>query len=134
MGGEADPLYGYLSSQILEQLDPEDRDFLVASSLLDEVSAPRAAALGQRHAGERLVALRAAHLPVSWEPGGRAMRCHSRFREYLLERLERRGEDEVRALRLAHGRLLARNGITRRRPRSFSARTRSRRRSPAPST
>ncbi len=40
LGGEADPLYGYLSSQILELLDDEDREFLVATSLLDEVSPP----------------------------------------------------------------------------------------------
>ena len=31
-GGESDPLYGYLSSsQILEQLPPEEREFLVAT-------------------------------------------------------------------------------------------------------
>ena len=43
-GGEADPLYGYLSSQILATLDPQDCDFLVRTSLLDEVNAPRAEA------------------------------------------------------------------------------------------
>ena len=109
-GGEADPLHGYLSSHIVDQLDREDRDFLVATSLLNEVSAQRAAALGLRDAGERLVALRTARLPVTWGSGGHAMRCHSRFREYLLERLERRDRDEVNALRLAHGRLLAQEG------------------------
>jgi DNA-binding SARP family transcriptional activator len=106
-GGEADPLYGYLSSHILGQLDPVDSEFLVATSVLDEVSAPRAEALGLRRAGERLIALRAAHLPVSWDAEGRVMRCHSRFREYLLERLERLGDEEVRGLRLAHARQLA---------------------------
>jgi DNA-binding SARP family transcriptional activator/tetratricopeptide (TPR) repeat protein len=110
VGGESDPLHGYLASHILGQLDPADRDFLVATSLLDQVSAARAEALGQTEAAQRLVALRAARLPVAWQPDGRAFRCHSRLREYLLERLERRGADEVRALRLAHGRLLAREG------------------------
>jgi DNA-binding SARP family transcriptional activator len=110
-GGEADPLYGYLSSHILGQLEPADREFLVATSLLDEVTAPRAEALGLRRAGERLVALRAAHLPVSWDSEGRVMRCHSRFREYLQERFERLGEDEVSELRLAHGRQLAAGGL-----------------------
>jgi DNA-binding SARP family transcriptional activator len=110
-GGEADPLNGYLSSHILGQLDPVDSEFLVATSVLDEVSAPRAEGLGLKRAGERLVALRAAHLPVSWDPDGRVMRCHSRFREYLLERLERLGEEEVRALRLAHARQLADEGL-----------------------
>jgi ATP/maltotriose-dependent transcriptional regulator MalT/DNA-binding SARP family transcriptional activator len=106
-GGEADPLYGYLSSQILDELDPADREFLVATALLDEVSAPRAAALGLRRSGERLLALRAAHLPVSWERDGQVMRCHPRFREYLSERLERLDEDELHGLRIAHARQLA---------------------------
>jgi DNA-binding SARP family transcriptional activator len=44
---------------------------------------------------------------VSWSADRRALRCHPRFREYLLDCLERRGEEEVRRLRLAHGRLLA---------------------------
>jgi DNA-binding SARP family transcriptional activator len=109
-GGEADPLNGYLSSHILGELDPEERAFLIATSLLDEVTASRAEALGLRGAGERLAALRVAHLPVSWDADGRVMRCHSRFREYLLERLDRLGEDEVRALRLANARQLAAEG------------------------
>ena len=110
VGGEADPLHGYLAGHVLGQLDPADREFLVATSLLDRVSAARAEALGDGDAAQRMVALRAARLPVAWEPDGRAFRCHPRLREYLLERLERRGADDVRALRLAHGRLLAREG------------------------
>lgn len=110
VGGEADPLHGYLSAHILGELDPEDRDFLVTTSLLDEVSAPRAEALGVAQAAERLAALRAARLPVSWSSDARVLRCHSRFREYLLARLERRGSEPERTLRLAHGRLLAAEG------------------------
>jgi DNA-binding SARP family transcriptional activator len=109
MGGEADPLHGYLSAHIVGQLDPRDREFLVATSLLDEVTVERAEALGQAEAGERLRSLHAARVPVTWEADG-GMRCHSRFREYLLERLQRRGEQELRALRIAHGRLLADEG------------------------
>ena len=110
VGGEADPLHGYLASHILGKLEPADREFLVTTSLLRQVSAVRAEALGQPDAAQRLASLRAARLPVSWEPDGRAFRCHSRLREFLLECLERRGADEVRGLRLAHGRLLAREG------------------------
>lgn len=109
-GGEADPLHGYLSSQILDRLEPAEREFLEATSLLDEVTARRAEALGQRGAGDMLVALRAKHLPVSWVPGGRQMRCHPRFREYLLERLARRGAGEVAALRSAYAKLLEAEG------------------------
>ncbi len=110
-GGEADPLYGYLSSHILAELGPDDRQFLVVTSLLDEVSAPRAEALGLRRAGERLVALRTAHLPVTWDAEGHVMRCHSRFREYLQERFERLGDEEVGAYRLAHARQLVSDGL-----------------------
>ncbi len=110
LGGEADPLYGYLSSQILELLDDDDREFLVATSLLEEVSPAGAEALGQHAAGDRLLALRAAHLPVTWAADGLAMRCHTRFREFLLECLRRRGDEHVRALRGAHGDLLASEG------------------------
>ncbi len=39
------------------------------------------------------------------------MRCHPRFHEYLVARLERRPAEEVRALRLAHGGLLADEGL-----------------------
>src|SRR5512133_2920197 len=95
--GEADPLYGYLSSQILEQLDDDDRAFLVATSLLEEVTPAAAEALGQQAAGDRLLALRAAHLPVTWASDRLAMRCHTRFREFLLEWLRRLGDEHVRA-------------------------------------
>jgi DNA-binding SARP family transcriptional activator len=110
VGGEADPLHGYLASHILGKLDRADRDFLVATSLLRLVNVARAEALGYSDAAQRLASLRAARLPVSWDPDGRALRCHSRLREFLLECLERRGADEMRRLRLAHGRLLAREG------------------------
>jgi DNA-binding SARP family transcriptional activator len=109
-GGEADPLHGYLSSHILSQLDPRDRDFLISTSLLDEVTAERASALGRTDAAKRLKSLRRSRLPVTWWPKGLVMRAHSRFREYLLERLEERGADEQRELRLAYGRLLAAEG------------------------
>jgi ATP/maltotriose-dependent transcriptional regulator MalT len=99
IGGEADPLHGYLAAHIVDHLPPRDREFLVTTSLLDELSAPRAAALGEADA--------AARLPVSWDAGRRTLCCHPRFREYLMDCLERRGEEEVRRLRLAHGRLLA---------------------------
>jgi LuxR family maltose regulon positive regulatory protein len=107
MGGEADPLHGYLATQILSQLEPAERDFLVTTSLLDEVTPRRAEALGLAAAGDRLAALRTKHLPVTWVPSSTHMRSHPRFREYLLERLARRGAGELRALREAYGTLLA---------------------------
>lgn len=105
-GGEADPLHGYLAAHVLDQLTAEDRAFLVRTSLLDEVTAPRAEALGQIEAGSRLLRLRAAHLPATWHPEHLGMRCHLRFREYLMERLEHHGGEEARGIHLAYGRLL----------------------------
>jgi ATP/maltotriose-dependent transcriptional regulator MalT len=109
-GGEADPLHGYLSAHIVRQLSPADRDFLVTTSMLDEVTAARAGALGCPDAAARLASLQTVHLPVSWGDDGRTLRCHPRFREYLLELLDRRGVEEVRTARLSHGRLLAGEG------------------------
>jgi len=109
MGGEADALHGYLSSQILDQLDPAEREFLITTSVLDDVTAERAEALGEERAAELLVALRAKHLPVAWR--GNTMRCHARLREYLLALLERRGPAAVRELREAHARLLEDEGL-----------------------
>jgi DNA-binding SARP family transcriptional activator len=111
MGGEADPLHGYLSEQMLAELSPEDRDFLIETAVLQEVSPGRAAALGRLDAVERLAALRAAHLPVAWTARKLAMRCHPRFHEYLTELFERLPPEKVRALRSAHGRLLADEGL-----------------------
>lgn len=110
VGGEADPLRGYLSAHILERLEPADREFLIQTSLLDVVTAAHADALGLVGAGDRLTSIRAAHLPVSWDSASGAMRCHPRFREYLLDLLARRGPEEVNGLRKAHARVLARLG------------------------
>src|SRR5262249_2316911 len=35
-GGEADALHGYLSSQILDALSPDEREFLITTSVLDD--------------------------------------------------------------------------------------------------
>ena len=126
LGGEADPLYGYLSSQILELLDDDDREFLVATSLLEEVSPAGAEALGQHGAGDACWPCAPRTCPVTWAADGLAMRCHTRFREFLLECLRRRGDEHVRALRAAHGDLLAARAITRSR-RGAPARGRARR-------
>ena len=38
------------------------------------------------------------------------MRCHARVREYLLERLERRGAEDARRVRAMHAELLLAEG------------------------
>jgi DNA-binding SARP family transcriptional activator len=109
-GGEVDPLHGYLAAHIVGQLDRVQREFLETTAVLEEVTARRAEALGVPAAAERLASLRPARLPASWSAGGTAMRCHPRFREYLLAGLERRGDHAMSQLRLALGRLLADEG------------------------
>lgn len=106
IGGEADPLHGYLATQILAQLPRVDREFLISTALLKEVTPAAAEKLGVADAAVRLHGLRARRLPVAWDRGGRAMRCHPRFREYLVELLQRRSDGEVRELHRAYARLL----------------------------
>jgi ATP/maltotriose-dependent transcriptional regulator MalT len=110
IGGEADPLHGYLSAHILGQLDHGDVEFLIRASILDEVTATRAAALGLSSPRARMRTLMAAHLPVSWDSDAQAMRWHPRFREYLVGLLERIDDTELASLRRAHGRLLVAEG------------------------
>lgn len=108
--GDGDPLNGYLSTEIMAQLEEGDRDFLIAVSLLDEVTPERAKKLGLEEAAGRLERLRAHHLPVVFAAEGLAMRCHPRFREYLRGELERRDDSAVPALREAYAELLVGEG------------------------
>lgn len=110
MGGEADPLHGYLSSQILGLLDDAERDFLIVTSVLEQVSAESAAALGLTDTVATLRALRRRHLPATWNTAEQTMRCHPRFREYLLELLERCPMRQVSEVRRRHGAMLVRDG------------------------
>lgn len=106
IGGESDPLHGYLAVHILGQMELEEREFLISTAVLDEVTVPAAEALGLTEAAGRLHTLRGLRLPAGWSAGGRAMRCHPRFREYLLELLGRRGEREIHQLYRRYGDLL----------------------------
>jgi DNA-binding SARP family transcriptional activator len=109
-GGHDDPLYSYLSAHILRDLPSEDREFLLTTSVLGEITAARASALGVGDAKARLASLRGAHIPATWSDAGRALRCHPRFREYLQSELETREAEPLRALHVAHGQLLASEG------------------------
>lgn len=105
-GGEADALSGYLSSEIMLGLDERQQWFLLATSLLLEVTADRAQRLGLTAAREVLAGLRGHRIPVELSADGTRLRCHPRFREYLRRRLDDRDGAEVAALHVAHGRLL----------------------------
>ena len=110
MGGEADPLHGYLASQILSQLDSDERQFLITTSVLDHVTAAGASALGVSDPAGVLDRLRRRHLPANWDAGGEAVRYHPRFREYLLERLSRGDPADVGTVHRRHGALLLAGG------------------------
>jgi DNA-binding SARP family transcriptional activator len=110
LGGESDPLNGYLAAEILGQLAADERDFLIETSLLDEVTVARAEALGTSQASRVFGHLRSVHLPATWSADRNTMRPHPRLRQYLLQCLERRGGEEVRRIRAAHARLLAGEG------------------------
>jgi hypothetical protein len=79
--------------------------------VLQEVGVDSAVALGIDDAAGRLASLQSASIPAQWSRSSLAMRCHSRFREYLRGLLDQRGNTAVRELRAAHGRLLAANGF-----------------------
>jgi DNA-binding SARP family transcriptional activator len=110
LGGEADPLHGYLATEVLGRLDPGSRDFLILTSVLDHVTTELARGLKIADVAATMNSLRRVRLPAVWGLGGTSFRCHPRFREYLLELLERRPDVEVRAVRLAHARHLVRLG------------------------
>ena len=106
LGGEADPLSGYLSSEIMNELSAAERDFLISTSLLAEITAQRAEALGVNDAAERMKSLRERRLPVAYSSDRVTMRCHPRFREYLQAQLHQVNPDRVSALTRAYGELL----------------------------
>ena len=110
-GGGADGLGGYLGAHILDQLGANDREFLISTAVLQEVSVESAVALGIDDAAGRLASLQRAAIPAQWSADPLMLRCHSRFREYLRGLLDHRGQAAVRELRAAHGRQLARRGF-----------------------
>ena len=108
-GGEADPLYGYLTAQILDPLSEPERALLIETSVLPAVTAELAGALGIVNPGAVLAALRRRHLPTVWERGG-VLRCHPRFREYLRAEFQRLDAGRRRRLYQRHGEMLAEAG------------------------
>ena len=94
-GGLIDPLHGYLAHNVLEQLGDDERELLLVTSMLGSVTAERAEALGIAGAEARLASLRERHLPATWLGPPATMRCHPRFREYLLEQFTQTGGPRV---------------------------------------
>lgn len=104
-------LDAFLARQVLDELGAADRAFLIGTSLLDEVTVERAAALGITDAAQRLRSLRQVHLPAQWSDGGRVLTPHPALRRLLRAQLDGQDPVDVRALHRLMGRLLAEEGL-----------------------
>lgn len=99
----------YLGSEILDQLPPEERQFLLDTSILDAVSLRAAMALcgpGARSTWRR-VALR--HLPTTTSADWTIV-YHPCFRDYLREQLALDDPDRLHRLRRRYADLLIESG------------------------
>ncbi len=95
--GSTGMLHDFLMSEVLSSLQPEERDFLIATSVLERVTAARAdALLGVANSASMLRSIRAAGLFGDDATGGESFRCHELLRTHLLGRLtEQIGAAEV---------------------------------------
>ncbi len=95
-------LYDYLSRQVLAQQPASLREFLLESSVLDELSPELCASLlqgTQTHPQELLYQLRARNLfVIEFEGDDGRLRYHDLFREFLRSSLRRQDEARFRAL------------------------------------
>ena len=108
--GDRASLHDYIGAHIVHGLTPEERQFLVRTSLLDEVTAEDARALGERDAVRIMAGLRRYHLPIAWGSGGTRFGAYPRFREYLVELLGHEAPEVVAAVRRRHATLLLDRG------------------------
>lgn len=93
-------LYDYFSQQVLDQQPPPLRDFLLTSSVLDELSpALCAQVLGVEEPATLLAQLRARNLfVIEFEGDEERLRYHDLFRDFLQTTLRRRDAPRFRAL------------------------------------
>ncbi|WP_307833448.1 BTAD domain-containing putative transcriptional regulator [Pimelobacter simplex] len=104
-----DRLHRFITAQVLGSLSDAERDFLIRTSLLAEVTVEDALALGEEEPGRVLAALRERHLPVVW-PDDHTLSVGPQLRDYLLSQLAFRDPSEVDSLRRNHAALLAKKG------------------------
>lgn len=102
-------LRDYLTTHVLSGLPEPEQRFLVAASLLDEVTIEGAVALGLEDAPRIMASLRRRHLPVSW-PDDRTLVVSPQLRDHLQRLLAEQDPGELKGLRLRHARLLVRRG------------------------
>lgn len=95
-----------LCADLLRQLTEDEVALLVATSVLDEVTAESANALGLSGPDRAMAALRHRRLPLAWSRDGTRVRALPRFRRYLRKRADAMDGTARRELRRRHARLL----------------------------
>ncbi|MEU1621655.1 BTAD domain-containing putative transcriptional regulator [Streptomyces sp. NPDC005722] len=95
-----------LCTDLLRQLTGDEVALLVATSVLDEVTAESANALGLSGPDRVLATLRRRRLPLTWSPDGTRVRILPCFRGYLRRRADAMDAGARRELRRRHARLL----------------------------
>lgn len=102
IGGDDWYISDYLQEQVLNRLTPDRLDFLVKSSILDQMSAPLCDhTLQTTGSDRRLRKLEASNMLVVPVDRSRSwFRYHTLLRDHLTTELERRSPDEVAGLHL----------------------------------
>lgn len=102
----------YLTDVVVSGLDPDTRDFVLATSVLDRLSGSLCDAItGRRDSAELLSALEAANLfLVALDDRREWYRFHRLFRDLLQDELERRQRDRVPELHRRAAEWLAASG------------------------
>jgi LuxR family maltose regulon positive regulatory protein len=109
--GESRTVLDYLTADVLDLLEPEDRAFLLQVSVLTRLNAPLCdAVVGATGSGERLAALERANLFVFIDADGSWYHQHRLFAEALRLELRRTRPDLVPVLHARAARWLAANG------------------------
>ncbi len=88
--GDDRHLLDYFETEILDQLEPTHREFLVQTSVLDRLSGPLCDAVLERTGSARVLAdlEEASHFVSALDPGRRWYRCHGLFRESLRREMQ----------------------------------------------
>ena len=106
--GTSGRVYDYLTSEVFARQPPEVQEFLVASSILNELSPSLCDALLDIHNSEEMLDLLVERnlFIVRLEGRERWYRYHHLFQEFLQARLRRSGENRLTELHRRAGRLL----------------------------
>ncbi|ODQ90170.1 hypothetical protein BHQ18_12100 [Mycolicibacterium flavescens] len=115
MSGRDHAIGEYLAENVLDSLQPELRDFLMATSITERISGDLASTLAGTAHGQGLLeeAENRDLFLRRLDPDGEWFRYHQLFAEYLRRRLERDHPDRVAPLHAAASRWFAEQGLQR---------------------